>query len=380
MKRSSFLQLFITTALISITFSSCSLFENKPQNNNEVKVGTVLGLSGEGAVYGQKMKRGFEFAIDTANTSSPTPQKNQKIKLIIEDSQFDPAKAVSAYQKLTGVQGIKILVGVTGSKNALQVCSVAKADNVVIIDALSTAPKISEDCGDNYFRVIASDALAGKYNVDWAIESGMKKPAIVYIEDDWGTSYLKSTLDYLKEKGFTNFPTHGVKEGDRDFRTQIQKLKAESPDTIFLLVYAKSAAGFMQQFRQVGLKATIYGSDNLSSPEFVAAGKDVVEGVRVALPAPTEGQKFNQFSQAYKAKFGEEPDAIIIKSYDAMKIALDGIEKFGNDPVKIKEYLSYDTFQYQGVSGDIKFDKNGDLVSQKYTRLIYKNGAVVTFK
>jgi branched-chain amino acid transport system substrate-binding protein len=382
MKRGVFLKLFVATCLTTFGIASCALFQNNnPANNPEtISVGTILGLSGEGAVYGEKMKRGFEFSIETKNNLASTTTKNKKINLVIEDSQFSPAKAVSAYQKLTGVQGIKVLVGVTGSKNALQVCAIAKADNVVIIDALSTAPKISSQCGPNYFRVIASDALAGKYNVDWALESDMKNPAVVYIEDDWGTSYRDSTLKYLEQKGFTNVPVYGIKEGDKDFRTQIEKIKGQSPDTIFLLIYANSGAGFMQQLRQVGVKATAYGSDNLSSPEFVAAGNQVVEGVRVALPAPSQGVVLDNFIQQYKAKYGEEPDAILMKSYDAMGVTTTAIEKVGNDPTKIRDYLKSPDFQYQGVSGVIKFDEKGDLVSQQYARQIYKGGKLVPLK
>jgi branched-chain amino acid transport system substrate-binding protein len=385
MKRDLFLKLFISTTLtttVGFVTSSCTLFQgNEPTNAPQtINVGTILGLSGEGAVYGEKMKRGFEFAIETNNNLPSTTAKNKKFKLVIEDSQFSPAKAVSSYQKLTGVQGIKVLVGVTGSKNALQVCSIAKADNVVIIDALSTAPKISSECGSNYFRVIASDALAGKYNVDWALESGMKKPVIVYIEDDWGTSYRDSTLKYLTQKGFTNIPVYGIKEGDRDFRTQIEKIKGVSPDTVFLLIYAKSGSGFMQQLRQADVKATAYGSDNLSSPEFAAAGSEVVEGVKVALPAPSQGASLDDFTKQYKAKYGEEPDAVLIKSYDAMGVTITAIDKVGNDAVKIRDYLKSPDFQYQGISGVIKFDEKGDLVSQQYSRQVYKGGKLLPLK
>ena len=370
MNRKLFVSLAISTlfVLLVVMFASCS-------GDDIIKVGTILGLTGNYAAYGQKMQRGFEFALDEINSAGGINGK--RIQLITEDSQFDPTRAVTAYRKLNGAEGIQIIVGITGSKNALAVCEASKADNIVIVDALGSAPKLTTHGGPNYFRIMASDAFAGQYNVDWAMEGGMKQPVIVYVEDDWGASYRDAILLYLEKRGFTNVPAHGVTAGTRDFRIQIQKIKGESPDAIFLLLYAKEGAVFMQQLRQAGIQAAVYGSDNISSPEFVSAGNEVVEGVRVAMPAPVSGPLYNEFVAKYKAKYNEEPDANVIKSYDAIKLVAKAIQHDGKDPSKIKEYLRSPDFEYRGVSGPIKFDSNGDLVSQEYTRLVYHSGKLV---
>jgi branched-chain amino acid transport system substrate-binding protein len=208
----------------------------------------------------------------------------------------------------------------------------------------------------------------------------MKKPAIVYMEDDWGASYRDSVTSYLAEKGFQQPSSHGITAGTREFRSQLEKLKQESPDTLFLLLYAKEGATFMQQLRQLGIQAVVYGSDNISSAEFLTAGNDVTEGVRVAMPAPVQGQLFDKFSKEYLAKFGESPDANVIKSYDAMKLVCAAISAVGPDPSEIKKYLRSAEFRFEGVSGPIKFDEHGDLVSQQYTRMAYKGGKLVPFQ
>lgn len=350
----------------------------KPGGAPSVRLGTILGLTGDNASYGQKMQRGFELALTEIN--SPGRTNGFNAELAIEDSQFDPAKAVSAYRKLTGAQGVRIIVGITGSKNALPVCEASKGDDVVIVDALGSAPKLTTQGGSNYFRVMASDALAGRYNAQWAAESGMKKPAIVYMEDDWGASYRDSVTTYLAEKGLPQTPSYGITAGTRDFRSQVERIKQDSPDTLFLLLYAKEGATFMQQLRQGGIQPIVYGSDNISSSEFATAGNDVIEGVRVAMPAPVQGPLYDEFSRKYQAKYGEAPDANVIKSYDAMKLVCAAIAAVGSNPSDIKKYLRSPDFKFDGVSGLIKFDEHGDLVSQQYTRMVYKAGKLVQFQ
>lgn len=364
-------------AVAAVGVLAISLFQknNKPPGTRSIKLGTILGLTGNNASYGQKMQRGFQFALDEINGSGGV--KGATVELAIEDSQFDPTKAVSAYRKLTGAQGIRVIVGITGSKNALPVCEASKGDDVVIIDALGSAPKLTTHGGPNYFRVMASDALAGSYNVEWGTGSGMKKPVIAYMEDDWGASYRDSVSSHLAKKGFADARSHGVTAGTRDFRSQIEKIKGDMPDTLFLLLYAKEGATFMQQLRQAGVPATVYGSDNISSAEFGGAGNDVVEGVRVAMPTPAKGELYDEFVRKYQAKFGEAPDANVIKSYDVMKLVCAAVAAVGANPSDIKKYLRSPNFKFDGVSGPIKFDEHGDLVSQQYTRMVYKSGKLV---
>lgn len=366
---------FCLVALSILGVAGCSWHQS---GRNSVRLGSILGLTGDGAAYGKKMQRGFELALDETNAAGGVRGGNAE--LVIEDSRFDPTQAVLAYRKLTGAQGIKIIVGITGSKNALPVCQASKSSDVVIIDALGSAPKLTTDGGPNYFRIMASDALAGKYNVDWAMESRLKRPAIVYVEDDWGASYRDSVVQYLRQKGYASVPSYGVTAGSRDFRTQVEKIKGNNPDAVFMLVYAKEGSGLMQQLRQASVRAMIYGSDNISSPEFVSAGADVVEGVRLAMPAAVHGSRYDAFAKTYSAKYGEVPDANIIKSYDAMKLACAVIQKVGPQPDKIREYLQSPRFSYDGVSGRIQFDKNGDLVSQEYARMVYRHGKPVPTK
>lgn len=371
MNRKILKKLFTVVFLMAVVLFTIAM-GGKPK---EIDIGTILGLTGQYASYGQKMQQGFEFAANEINSAGGI--NGRRIHLIVEDHQFNPTKAISAYRKLTGADKVRIIVGITGSSNALPVCEASKSDDVVIIDPLGSAPKLTTHGGPNYFRIMASETFAGKYIADWAIENGMKRPAIVYAEDEWGVSYKDTVLLYLNEKGFADTPIYGSTKGMRDFRTQIEKIRRQNPDAILLLLYPTEASVFMQQLRQAGIDAPVYGTDNLSAPEFVSVGGEVVEGVKVAMPAPAKGPTYDAFITKYREKFGEDPDASIMKSYDAMKLAAAAIKKVGDEPSKIKAYLKSPGFEFKGITGPVKFDANGDLISQEFARLIYRAGKLV---
>jgi branched-chain amino acid transport system substrate-binding protein len=364
----------LAAATVVLTAFGCSRDSGSAGPGTPIRLGTILGLTGDNSSYGQKMLRGFQFAVDEINASGGI--NGSPLSLRVEDSQFDPSKAVTAYRKVVGVDGVRIIVGITGSKNAIPVCEAARSEDVVIVDALGSAPKLTTACGTNYFRVMASDALAGKYNVDWALEEGKRKPFIVYVEDDWGVSYRDAVLRHLAARGLPSVQVQGVTAGMRDFRVQVERIRQAQPDAVFLLVYAKEGAALMQQLRQAGVGAQVYGSDNISTSEFTSAGSDIVEGVRVALPAEAAGAEFDRFAARYKSKYSEAPDANVIKSYDAMMVVAAALRSAGREPSRIREYLRSPGFQHRGISGTIRFDEHGDLVGQQYTRMAYHAGTL----
>jgi branched-chain amino acid transport system substrate-binding protein len=169
-----------------------------------------------------------------------------------------------------------------------------------------------------------------------------------------------------------------VPAGALDLRATVEKVKSRNPDVVFLLVYAKEGAAFLKQARVAGIVARMYGSDNLSASEFLAAGAETIEGVRVALPTPAGGESYDRFVTKYRSKYNEEPDVMVLKSYDSMMTAIKAMRDAGVEPGAIRNRLRSDEFSYQGVTGEIRFDQNGDLRSQQYRRMIYRAGKLVS--
>jgi branched-chain amino acid transport system substrate-binding protein len=89
------------------------------------------------------------------------------------------------------------------------------------------------------------------------------------------------------------------------------------------------------------------------------------------MPTPAGGSQYDIFVEKYKKRYGEIPDANILKSYDAMSLMAKAIIQNGPDPIRIRQYFASPGFSYEGVSGQIRFDSNGDLVGQQYTRMVY---------
>lgn len=321
------------------------------------------------------MRKGLDLALE--ETNSTLPAGSPKFDLLVEDSQWQPRLGVNAYRKLHNLNGIDYFVAICGSKIALAVAEASRQDDIVIIDAISGAPKLTTQAGPKYFRVYASDAMAGKNNVAWALEEGAGTFGIVYVEDDWGSSYKDALLEALRthEMETTVVP---VTLGTRDFKTEAQKLLRAQPDALFVVLYANLAVPMIKELRTLGFDGLIYGGDNLSSADFSAGGSEITEDVRLNLPTEPSSPKFEHFASAYEAKYEEAPDSFALKSYDAFMLMVHAIRATDGKPESIIEYLR--TIKYSGASGELSFDDKGDLRDQGYSRLVYQEGRLVPYK
>ena len=338
-----------------------------------IKIASLLALTGEAAEYGEGMRAGLELAA--ANRNAAGGIDGRDIDLVIEDTFFEQETAVSAFQKLVSVEGVRLFAGITGTKIAKPIAQLAMDENVVIVDALTSGPSLSEFGGRTYFRVMPTDALAGKNNVAWALSNGMQRPAIVFVEDAWGGSYQAAVLKALASKGIEPVANIGIQPRANVLRNEARKLKEAAPDAIFMLVYAREGGTLLKRLRQIGVDAAIYGSDNLAAKDFVTAAGEFSDGVYVALPAHVEGEKFEQFKREFEAKYGTAPDNKSIKSYDALNVILAAMQDGGTTVDEVRKTLQ-SGFEYEGLSGTISFDEHGDLVAQDYSRLIYDDGVL----
>jgi len=203
----------------------------------------------------------------------------------------------------------------------------------------------------------------------------VKTVAILYIKNDYSQGLAQDfKTEYEKLGGKVVAMETGV-QNDKDFKTQLTKIKGTNPDALYIPNYVAEIAQILEQAKQLGLTCKIYSADGFSNPEiFKLAGK-LTEGVIFSNSAEDKTNEASKkaFAAKYLARFGDEPDAFSLNSYDAANILIMAIEKNYHelsdadkkdlklDREKIRGYVAA-TRDFPGVSGTITFTASGDLV------------------
>ena len=124
-------------------------------------------LTGPGEIYGTVAVRAKQMAVDEINDAGGID--GRMIELVVEDSKCNARDAITAYNKLTEMEGVKIILGTSCSGAMLGVAPLAEEHGVVLFSGLATNPAIAE-AGDYIFRTAMSDAQVGidTGNLLWA--------------------------------------------------------------------------------------------------------------------------------------------------------------------------------------------------------------------
>jgi len=124
------------------------------------------------------------------------------------------------------------------------------------------------------------------------------------------------------------------------------------------------------------VKASLVGGDGWDSPETVKiGGSAIVGGYFTNHYSPERPDKVTQdFIRKYKEKFGAVPDALAALGYDATMILLQSLDK-AKKPAAEELMRSLSTMSnYKGVTGTMRFDKNGDAIKSVVILKVEKDG------
>lgn len=361
MKFKKLLSVMAVSALAMGLFTGCG-GEEKAADQNVVKVGVFLPLTGDNAAGGELELRGIKLA----NQLHPEVL-GKKVELVVADNKSDKAEAASVAARLIEKDKVSVLVGSYGSSLSMAAGNIVKENKVPAVGTSCTNPQVTAN-NDYYFRACFIDPFQGKVMAEYAHQNGFKKVAIVQeVSNDYSVGLAKFFREeFVKLTGDENsiVDVANYQTGDKDFTAILTNIKALNPDAVFAPGNFTESALLVKQARQLGIDAQFMGGDTWETQEFIDVGGKDVEGVALSTAfdrekASTEEAK--KFLDAYTKEYNGEPSALTAMAYDAYLIAVSGIEKAGTatDTVKIRDAIAA-TKGLECVTGMTTLDENGD--------------------
>lgn len=366
-----FLAVMSVVLLMATLFVSCSKSES---SSEEIKVGFVGPLTGDYANYGTLCKQSVEMAIEEINAKGGVSGK--QIKLYAEDSEGDSQKALAATEKLSSSDKVCAIIGPILTGETFSVAERVQQEGLVIITPSASHKDITA-IGDYIWRTTPSDGLqgvvAGKY---WSQVLGYKKLAVLYAKNDYSQGLYESMAESFKEEGGEIVATETFMVGDKDFKTQLTKLKNTDAEAIYIPDYTTEMAQILEQASQLQVNKPFLSGDGFLSEEIYTLAGQYTDGVVYTASAQVEeSNSAKEFKEKYTAKYGVGPDSFATNAYDATYILASVIEKVGTDRKAIKEGMK-EVKDFVGVNGVINFDEQGDLVAYQGIYEVHENTPV----
>jgi branched-chain amino acid transport system substrate-binding protein len=352
------------------------LFGGQAVAKEQVKIGVLTPLTGDVKTFGESAKNGFSIALEGYNKTG-----KYQIVPIIADDRNDPTEGANASLKLFTQDKVLAFIGPLTSKVAMPVSEYAVKYKVPMITGTATAARVTVSDGRRkpyVFRACFIDPFQGTIAASFALKDLKARTAAVLY--DVGNDYSKGLAEVFKttfEKGKGTVVTYeSYQKDDVDFSALITKVGVKKPDVVFLPDYYNKVALIATQLREKGVKSVLLGTDGWDSPELVKiGGSAIIGGYFTNHYSPERKDKTaERFITRYREKFGSVPDTFAALTYDATTILLQTLDKAKQPTAEALVQGLAGLKGFQGVTGTIGFDKNGDAVKSAVILKVEKEG------
>jgi len=271
--------------LMLIVLVGTFAFANGDKEAQSVKVGFIGPMTGDNANYGVYCNNATKLAIEHANAAGGID--GLPIELITEDSEGAPDKALAGIDKLSSSDKIVALVGPVFTGTSFAVAERCCNEGLMMCTPSATHKNITA-IGDYVFRTVASDGLQGEVaGYYFSQVLGYKNIAVLYAKNDYSQGLYEGMKESFEANGGKITETETCQIGDKDFKTQLTKIKEAQPDAIYIPNYTVEDAQILEQAAQLGIDIPFLSSDGFSNQE-VYSLTDNTDGVVYIAPSQVE--------------------------------------------------------------------------------------------
>jgi branched-chain amino acid transport system substrate-binding protein len=329
-----------------------------------------IGLAGPFSdSVGAPMRHAAELAVRQINSAGGIG--GRPIELIARDDFGDPDSAVNVAEALEAA-GVVAVIGHVYSGTTLAAAPVYNGARspVVQISPSSSAPAVTH-AGAYTFRTCPSDLQQGAALARFAAERlGLKRGTILYLNDDYGRG-IRTTFasEFARRGGMLDDidPYIGPTPAVEPFIERLARRRTSQ--FIFLGGNLGEAAEVLRIARARGVTVPMLGGDALEGLEEIGRLADDTYISNAYLPS-FETPKNRAFVLAYARAFPESlhPNQPAAATYDIVYLLRGVIARVGTSRPKIRDAVAAigrSSPPFEGVTGEIAFDENGDVPHQR---------------
>lgn len=233
-----------------------------------------------------------------------------------------------------------------------------------------------------FFRTVPADDIQGPAAAQWAKDLGKTRVFVLHDRELYGKGIADIFKKTAEKLGLEVVGFEGIDPKAANYKALANKIRMTSPTLVFFGGTTQSNAGqIAKDIRTAGVEAALMVPDGCFEQAFIsAAGAEQINDRTYitfsGLPARLLTGKGKEFYEAYKARFGSEPEAYAVYGYDAAGAILQAIAKAGRGAGRAAVLAALrETKDYQGALGTWSFDANGDTTLESLSGNIVRNGA-----
>ncbi|WP_188978711.1 ABC transporter substrate-binding protein [Halocalculus aciditolerans] len=346
-------------------------------------IGMVDSQTGSLSEFGTRNERGRELALADVNDVGVN---GGELAISVGDSQSTNQAGVSAAQKLVNQEGVPFLIGAVGSGVSIAIYeSVINGTDVVQLSQNSTGPKLTEY--PDLLRMSPTGKTQSKAISDIVSEDGHDSVALTYINNEYGSGIADAFRDaYPGDIAYD--AAHD--QGQASYSSIVTAMNESGASAWVFITYQPEFSTMAQDAYDQGYGegVTYYGADSVKGTNVIEnTPEGSIDGMKIVAPsAAVDQENYKNFASTFEDEYGSAPTAWSAYTYDCVitaALSVQAADEFTGSALgdvvrdvtrpsgeKVQTYKaahdiladggSASDVDYQGVSGPIDLDQNGD--------------------
>ena len=340
-----------------------------------IKVGFLTQMTGGGAAVGKDMSNGFMMSLEEISNQIA----GRKVEVILEDTQGDPAKALTRLRKLVESDKVQAVAGI-----------------FLANEGYALAPKVDEYRIPTVWAVVSADDLTQRKPTKYAVRTGWtssqpnhpfgeyaaktlgyKRVVTIAMDYAFGWEQVGGFQKTFEEAGGQIIQKLWPPLGTTDFGPFLAQIKRDA-DAVFAVMVAASSLRFPKQYQDAGLKARLpLIGGGTSFDEFVlpALGDEAIGAISPLIYSAAIDTPVNQrFVKEFRKKYGKVPGYYAEASYTAARWIAESAKAVGGNVEDKEKFLA--ALKKVEISdaprGPIRLDPYGNPIQNIYVRKVEK--------
>jgi ABC-type branched-chain amino acid transport systems, periplasmic component len=335
----------------------------------DVKIGSIVELSGPGAAAGVNFHDGVKMGFEEINAAGGI--LGEKVELLEYDSQTDPQVSRAMVQRAID-DGVYAITGTVFSSSTVVNMLVAQQAGIPQFTG-SEAPSIVQKGNPYIFRTaFGSQKGMPKVAKYMAEEMGIKKVALVWANTEFGKGGYDAFIEQAKVYGFEIVADIPTEQAQTDFSADVVKAKNSGADAVFVYLTEEESARFLREAQKQSIGLPMIGETTLIGAKVIELAGDAANGAmgHVGLSADAGVPAITEMVDRFKVKYKYTPDHNAIKGYTAawtIKCVTEQIGKFDREAFVEKMHgLTLSVEECPGILMTTSWDDTGEMSRESF--------------
>ncbi|QLG63697.1 ABC transporter substrate-binding protein [Halorarum salinum] len=347
------------------------------------RIGMIDSLTGSLSAFGERNQRGKDLALSRVNDVGID---GRELEILVEDSESESQPGVSAAQSLVNQEGVPFLIGAVGSGVSLAIYeSVVQDTDVVQLSQNSTGLELTDH--PDLLRMSPSGMAQSIALSDIIAEDGHDSVAVTYVNNNYGQSLTDAFVE--EWDGEVAYEQSHDQE-QQSYSNVVAGMNDSGADAWLFVTYQQEFSTMVQEIYSNGYEAQFYGADSVQADSVLEnTPEGSMDGMKLVVPsAPVDQENYQEFASAFQDEYDREPTSWAAFAYDCVvtaALSIQAADEFTGSALgevvrdvtrpEGEQVTSFEAasgiladggsatdVDYQGVSGPIDFDENGDPV------------------